>query len=79
MKILMDCLHTLKCLQGSHTNASNVIIPTLISQIDGILSDYLSSKGMSGKYTYEDKKIKFRKIKNQVLTDELDNIFNDIF
>lgn len=79
MKIFNDCVQTLKSIQNSKINESNVILPTLISQIDGILTDYLSIKGISGRRTYEDKKSHFKKLKAQVLSDNLDNIFNDIF
>ena len=39
MKILLDCVRTLK-LAHSRLNPANVVLPTLIAQLDGILTDY---------------------------------------
>lgn len=45
MKILKDCVKTLQKSKGKY-NPSNVVLPTLIAQIDGILSDYIEMKGI---------------------------------
>lgn len=42
MKILRDCFNVLRYADEKY-NPSNVILPTLISQIDGFLTDYLDS------------------------------------
>lgn len=45
MKIFRDCVSTLKYANGLY-NPSNVVLPTLIAQIDGILTDYLRQQGV---------------------------------
>jgi hypothetical protein len=44
IKKIRDCLWVLKN-KDRRINPSNVVLPTLIAQIDGILSDYLKAKG----------------------------------
>jgi len=46
-KILSDCVELLIKKDKISINASNVLIPTLFAQIDGIITDYLESKGIS--------------------------------
>jgi hypothetical protein len=46
IKILGDCVAVLKGTKGQY-NPSNVIIPTLIAQIDGIIADYLQQEGVN--------------------------------
>jgi hypothetical protein len=43
MKIFRDCVAALKQADGRY-NASNIVLPTLIAQIDGILTKYMEQK-----------------------------------
>ncbi|MCE2504823.1 MAG: hypothetical protein J4G05_12350 [Chlorobi bacterium] len=43
-KILMDCIHTMSIAKKTY-NPSNVVVPTLISQIEGIRNQYLIYQG----------------------------------
>lgn len=43
MKIFRDCVAALKLASGKY-NASNIVLPTLIAQIDGILTEYMGQK-----------------------------------
>lgn len=45
MKIFRDCVNVLKCSDGTF-NASNLVLPTLIAQIDGILTEYTKSNAI---------------------------------
>lgn len=45
MKILRDCVSTLKS-SSSNCNASNLVIPTLITQIDGIQRDFMNENDL---------------------------------
>ena len=47
MKILRDTVSTVSRLYGTSVNVSNVVLPTLISQIDGIQTNYMLSKGFT--------------------------------
>lgn len=46
-KIITDCILTVKSGSKAGINVSNVVLPTLIIQIDGILNDYMHAKGLS--------------------------------
>jgi hypothetical protein len=46
-KIIVDCVLTVKSGSKASINVSNVVLPTLIIQIDGILNDYMRAKGLS--------------------------------
>ena len=77
MGIINSCVQILK--RSTHnSNPSNVVIPTLISQIDGFLSDYLHSKDPKGinKKSYYDKKSQFKKSVN---LPNLEEITKDFF
>lgn len=89
-KILRDCVLALKKIRNGKINEANVILPTLITQIDGILSDYLISKDIIWKVAYDDhivgskiikvgRKSQYTKNKSSVLNPDLDNLANDIF
>lgn len=53
IKILKDCLKVLQLSKEIGTSSSaNVIIPTLIAQIDGVWTDYVISKGFDIKRYY---------------------------
>ena len=51
MKILRDCIWALKDTSGNF-NASNLVLPPLISQIDGIISDYLIKNGWTFEFVH---------------------------
>lgn len=78
LDIIMDCVYMLQQTQDKKINQTNVILPTIIAQIEGVWEDYLQSKGItyaSGK----DRKEKFNKLKSIVFPDKLDDIANSIF
>lgn len=90
MKILQNCVFILKTSPGEKTNPTTVILPTLISQIDGLLSDYLSSKGISWQRSYDDfiqggvvrqigRKSQFQTNRSKTMTTRLDDLADDIF
>jgi len=89
-RILADSLVTLKAAGKKGINEANVILPTLITQIDGALTDYLNSKGLQWESDYDDRvvegkvkkvgrKSQFKNAKPKVLTTPLDDLANDIF
>jgi len=77
-KILIDCVETVKLTSKKGINEANVILPTLITQIDGALSDYMENKKISWN-GYADRNSKFKANKSKILTDQLDDLANDIF
>ena len=83
--ILKNCVKTLKNLSHTKINSAEVILPTLITQIDGFLTDYLNSKNIKWDNLYDDKKGRkgrkdqFRKNIPLTLTTKLDEIMIDIF
>lgn len=77
-KILSDCVAIIKLASKKKINVSNIVLPTLITQIDGALSDYMESKNVSWN-GYTDRNTKIRINKPRVLTNELDNQATDIF
>lgn len=91
-KILADCVKVVKFANKKGINGANVVLPTLITQIDGVLTDYLDSKGIQWDCAYDDwfdgktKKVKkvgrktqFKNSKPKVLTTLLDDLSNYIF
>jgi len=91
IKIIQDCIKTLKNADRK-TNAVNVVLPTLITQIDGVLTDYLNLKGIHWDCDYDDwvdrntgrvikigRKTQFKNVKPKVLTTQLDDLASDIF
>jgi len=89
-KILADSLDAVKAASKRGVNETNVILPTLITQIDGALTDYLNSKGLQWESDYDDRVVKgkvkkvgrksqFKNAKPKVLTTPLDDLANDIF
>lgn len=89
-KILLDCVLLLKQSNGKIINATNAVLPSVIAQIDGILSDYLTSKNIEWQVSYDDyiqkgkvkrvgRKSQFQKNKTDVLTEQLDELANDVF
>lgn len=45
MKIIRDCVEIVKC-SPKNVNFSNVVVPVLISQIDGIQIEFMNQKGL---------------------------------
>ena len=91
-KILMDCVQAIKVASKVGINEANVVLPTLITQIDGILTDYLNSKGPQWDAAYDDlvdartgkvrkvgRKTQFKNTQPRVMTIPLDDLANDIF
>jgi len=84
IKIIKDCLFFVKDnINNGKINVTNVALPTLISQIDGIFSDYLVLKGVQISdikgMSYERKKNEFDSRKSRVLTSRLDDLAKEIF
>lgn len=73
--ILNDCILSLK-YHNKKYNCSNIIIPTLIAQIDGIRIEFMKNFGLS--FWSKDKKWKELFI-NQVPDFKLEELANDIF
>jgi len=46
MKIFRDCISALRSAR-SGSNPSNLVLPTLIAQIDGIKTEFMKQKGLS--------------------------------
>ncbi|MFH0795481.1 MAG: hypothetical protein V2A65_00285 [Candidatus Omnitrophota bacterium] len=91
-KILADCVKIVKIASKKGLNKANVILPTLITQIDGALTDYLYSKGIPWDCSYDDgvnsktgkvvkigRKTRFKNAKPEILSGPLDDIANYIF
>jgi len=91
-KILTDCVNTVRVASKKGINEANAVLPTLITQIDGALTDYLNSKGLKWDGDYDDRvdagtgkvkkigrKTQFKKVNPQALTTPLDDLANDIF
>lgn len=75
MKIFRDCVVALKQANDRY-NASNIVLPTLIAQIDGILTDYMEQKevGRNRKWKSE-----FRALTaNQYFSDSFSDLASDI-
>lgn len=85
MKILMDCVYILQNINDKKINQTNVILPTLIAQIDGILTDYLINKEIMWRVEYDDRgklvgrKSQFKKYKIVILPDKFDDIAETVF
>jgi hypothetical protein len=90
IKILQNCIKILKRSTGKKENAADVVLPTLITQIDGLLSDYLTSKGIQWDCAYDDliqqqrvkkigRKSQFKVNRSRTMTNQLDDLANDIF
>ena len=90
IKILKDCVRILKIAQKTGINGASVVLPTVITQVDGALTDYLVLKGIKWDCEYDDfiqkgkvrkvgRKSQFKKNKAEVLTPKLDELANDVF
>lgn len=91
-KILIDCIEVIRISSKKGINVANVVLPTLISQIDGALTDYLNSRNLQWDCDYDDcidsktgkvkkigRKTQFKSLRPKVLTTQLDDLANDIF
>lgn len=78
MKILKDCVSFITENKNKKLNIVNIVLPTLIVQIDGIINDYLVLKTGQSARTYNDIKGAFRSNRPQILTSQLDNLINDV-
>lgn len=88
IKILTDCLKILQLSKEIGTSSSaNVIIPTLIAQIDGVWTDYAISKGFDiRKYPEREVSKKLNKQKNKIIKNletsdsfvKLDDLFKNM-
>ncbi len=90
VNIFENCVLTLKNAHDKKGNPVLVILPTLITQIDGLLTDYLSSKGIQWDCEYDDfiqsgnvrkigRKSQFSTNRSKTMTTRLDDLANDIF
>lgn len=77
LKIIHDCIEILKTADIK-TNVANVVLPTLIAQIDGFLTDYLDSKNISF-HTYAEKKSQFKENSTKPISPELNELANRTF
>jgi hypothetical protein len=88
----MDCVSIVKMASKEGVNGANVVLPTLLTHIDGILTDYLDSKGVPWKSLYDDRidtktkritrigrKTQFKKISPQVLPEPFNDLAISIF
>ena len=88
-KILKDCINIIKKGDKLKINYANIVLPTLIIQIDGLISDFLLANNLSWGSLYEDKtyrnsskkgrKTLIRENSPEVMDSELDSLANDIF
>jgi len=89
MNILLDCIKALKKTKSRNINLPNIILPTLIAQIDGFLTDYLKSKNISWDVNYDDfnlknktkigRKTQFKRHKSIMLDVQFDELANHVF
>jgi len=89
MRVLRDCVKALQAADNGEFNAANVVLPTLMAQIDGVLTDYLDSEGVEWDTLFEDagkgprakmgRKSQFRKHRNTLLRDPLDDVACHVF
>jgi len=76
-KIIYDCIEILKTADAK-INVVNVVLPTLISQIDGFLTDYLDLKNISVR-SYNEKKSQFKQNSSKPISPELNTLANSVF
>jgi len=90
MKIFRDCISVIKNSKRKY-NPSNIVIPTLFSQIDGIMNEFMMQEGLSfvvkkgkGKWTDKNGKVVNRKgwfrdkTQNLTILDSANNILLNI-
>lgn len=71
MEIIRDCVQTLRNGKSGY-NPSNVVLPVLIAQIDGILMDFIKKHGFS----YDKHKRKWKSPSGQIL--DLKNAYKSV-
>ncbi len=76
-KIIHDCIKMLKTADIK-TNVANIVLPTLIAQIDGFLTDYLDSKNISYR-TYAERNSQFKENSSKPISPELNELANRTF
>jgi len=47
IKILQDCVNVIKICNGENINFSNLVVPTLIAQIEGIQTEFMKQQGLT--------------------------------
>lgn len=82
MKIFRDCVFAMKNTKGY--NASNIVLPTLIAQINGIQTEFMVQNGLSfkkGKLKNKNGEVVKMKeyFKNLTSNDKMLDLANDIF
>ncbi len=75
IKIFKDCVSVIRSADGKF-NPSNLVLPTLISQVDGIRLDFIKRNGLT--FWSEDKRWK-PLFKNQTSNQGVLDLANDIF
>jgi hypothetical protein len=89
MPILSNCVRTMQAADREGFNGALVVLPAIISQIDGFLTDYLIRKGIPYKAMYDDfvqngkvkkigRKTQFRANAPNALTAELNDLALDM-
>jgi hypothetical protein len=90
MPIIKNCVKTIQGADKNGSNAAIVVLPTLISQIDGLLTDFLIKKGIPFRTMYDDfvqggkvkkvgRKTQFKANVPNALTDDLNDLAIDMF
>ena len=76
MKIFRDCVFIMRNTKGKKHNPSNVVLPTLIAQIDGIRIKFMNQHGLS----FNSKQRVWKNFyKTQTSNQKLLSLANDIF
>ena len=80
LRIIKDCFEVIKSElknKKGTTNVANVVVPTLIVQIDGVILDFLKANNLStGKYAQ--RKSDFKGNKSGALPPNYDSLVNDV-
>lgn len=82
MPILTNCVKVMQSADKDKCNGAIVVLPTLISQIDGLLSDYLDKHNIPYKTLYGGqvgRKKQFKANAPNALTDDLNELAQDMF
>lgn len=90
MPILNNCVKVMQAADARRANGAIVVLPTLISQIDGLLTAFLDKHNIPYKTMYDDfvrggktkkvgRKSQFKAKAPNALTDDLDELAKDIF
>lgn len=83
MPIIKGCVKTMQMGRSGRYNACLVVLPTLISQLDGLVTDYLKKHNIPFKGAFSDqsrgRKSQFRANSPQLLPEDLNELAMDIF